>query len=514
MRLSVRATVAIGGLVLLAAPLHAQGYKVRLDAWYQSAAYRGWQQDSILSSSAEQNPDGSWETPDGVAARCLSGATYCTYYVAGPELRGKPFTSTVNANVWGFGISGLRAQMRARLGTDFSDPVAQGPGDTTMAVWPTSEPTLQLIEGFLEYEKRSYTVQAGRLNVFSRLGWAGFDGAKAQVRPLRGKLKVGAWGGWGLARATVLPVTSEYLNPLGEYRPGVRPMVLGADLAWTLPGFEGRLIYQVDVDTDVEKRVDERGAVEGSVRPGSGFTIQGGLEYNFGTGEFGTNDIQIKWTDRRLVNLIVGQRTYRPHFPLWQVWSVFSPYGYSTRYGSIALYPIRGLRVWTRGDAYSYCGDCEGDEPTWSDIDDKGWRWSFGGTYSGIRSFTVNLNYRAQSGPGASVAGWDGRVTYQYKQLGSLSLHGGRMLRPLEYRYGESKVWSYGLRADFTILPGLRLMAEAVRYDEDRERPDASAFSWNYTRLNLGASWTFASGADQQSLHPAILRIPEARRSR
>jgi hypothetical protein len=200
------------------------------------------------------------------------------------------------------------------------------------------------------------------------------------------------------------------------------------------------------------------------------------------------------------------------------VWSVFSPYGYNAIYGSIALYPIEGLQLWTRADAFDYCrgasDECEADEPSWSNIEDSGWRWSFGGTYSGFRRFTMDLNYRAQSGAGASVSGWDGRVTYHYRQLGSLSLHGGHMLRPLEYRYEESKVWSYGLRADITILPQLRLMAEAIRYDEDRERPDASSFSWNYTRLNLGASWTFASGADQRSLHPAILRIPEARRSR
>ena len=522
----VRSAVAIGGLVLMAAPLHAQGYNVRLDAWYQSVAYRGWTQDSIPASSAQQDANGSWYTPDGIAARCPAGAVYCTYYSAGPELRGQPFVSTLDAGLWGFGVEGLRAKVRARLGTDFSDPLGQGAVDTSLTVWPAVDPTIQLLEGYMEYGNRLVTARAGRMHIYSRLGWVGLDGGYAQLRPLGGKLKFGAWGGWGLARGTALPVTSPNLDPLGEYRPTVRPTVLGADAGWAIKGFEGKVTYQAEIDTDVEKLVGERGAIEMAVRPGAGFSILGSVEHNFGTGKAGGHDIHVRYQDPGgWVQLIVGERRYVPYFPLWSVWAVFSPQPYSTRWGSIELYPLRGLVLRTRGEAYSYTqgGSVVGTQGEQSaattgalsgGVEDRGWRWNAGATYSGVRGFTLDANYHAEYGPGASSHGWDARLLWAPQKLFSLTVHGGHLLRPLEYRWNDSKVWTMGFRGDLQLRDQLYLNAEVIRYDETRQRPDAAAFSWDQTRFNIGLTLVFSSQMKTRGLHPAILRIPETRRSR
>jgi hypothetical protein len=88
-----------------------------------------------------------------------------------------------------------------------------------------------------------------------------------------------------------------------------------------------------------------------------------------------------------------------------------------------------------------------------------------------------------------------------------------QLVRPLEYRWNNSEVWSYGLRADYLTIRGMRLNGEVRYYDEARKRPDAAEFSWNHVRLSLGAMINFGSPTTG-TLHPAILRIPEVRGTR
>ena len=78
-------TLAAGALAW-GTPMTGQGYRVRLDARYQGVSYRGWQLDSIPADEAQVSGDGSYYTSDGYAVRCPGGATYCTYYRAGPTL--------------------------------------------------------------------------------------------------------------------------------------------------------------------------------------------------------------------------------------------------------------------------------------------------------------------------------------------------------------------------------------------------------------------------------------------
>ncbi|MDH3458261.1 MAG: hypothetical protein OER90_15575, partial [Gemmatimonadota bacterium] len=159
-RFVVRAAVAAGVLAVVATPLHGQGYNIRLDTWYQSAAYRGWQADSIPASDAVPGVGGGFVTPDGIAARCGVGATFCTFYESGPELRGQPVVATLDVGVWGFGVEGLRARVRTRLAADLSSAADQGAANPNLDVWPATEPNLQLVEGYLEYSRRLFTVQA------------------------------------------------------------------------------------------------------------------------------------------------------------------------------------------------------------------------------------------------------------------------------------------------------------------------------------------------------------------
>jgi hypothetical protein len=507
MRLSVfGAVAAIGGLVVGTAPLHAQGYHVRWDTWFQSAAFRGVRLDSVLASDTEIG-EGGGSFSNGIAVKCATGAEYCTYFDLGEERRGAPVTSTVDASVWGFGIQGLKIHVKGRLNTDLEE------GN----VWPGTQPAAQLLEAYAEYSSALFTVQAGRTHVYSRLGFWGFDGAQGAVRPFDGKVNLSAYGGWALAQGAALPVNSEYLNPLQDFRPADRELIVGGTAGWSLPGFDGRLIYQRLIDPDVNRPTSDRGAVEGAVRPGAGFTVAGGIEYDFGQGEVGTSNIQVAYQHPgNWVRLVVGNRFYRPVFPLWSIWGVFSPAGYNTQYGAIAAYVIPGLELRTRGEVFSYDQSSTGGQsPLAGNVEDSGWRWSVGATYAGLKRFVLDATYAAQFGPGASSQGVNGRLTVDIVPQLSVTAHGGYLERPLEYRFWDAKVYSYGARLDAQPIPGIIANVGIVGYDEKRERPDALQSDWNHVRLSAGLTFVFgSSGSRDRGLHPSILRIPEMRGSR
>ncbi len=506
----VHTAVVALGLLGAAAPLRAQGYHIRWDNWLQSTAYRGVTLDSIPASAVIIGDGGGSYSPDGLAVRCLSGAEYCTYFGLGPETRAAPVVSTLDASVWGFGVPGLKLHVKGRLGADLTDA----------GFWPGTSPAAQLLEGYAEYGNSLLTVQAGRTNVYSRLGFWGFDGGQVTVRPLRGRLRVSAYGGWALAEAAVLPITATDLNPLGEYRPDKREMIVGGSAGWSIPGFEGGVLYQrLVLRADAgDETTSDRGALEAAVRPGGGFTLAGGVEYDFGQGVFGTHNVQATYQDPRgWVRVVAGQRRYRPVFPLWSIWGVFSPSAHDTWFGALAVHPLSGLELRARGETYSYTlgtGEGSGASPL-LDAKDSGWRWSVGGTYTALKVLTVDAAYNADHGPGASSQGVNGRVTVTPLPRLTVGLHGGYLERPLEYRFWDAKVTSYGARVDFEPLPGISATAGVIRYDETRERPDAGRAEWDHLRFTAGLTFVFGSaGHRSRGLHPAILRIPETRRSR
>jgi hypothetical protein len=494
--------LAIGSVMFWAVPAHGQGYRVRIDTRYQSVAYRGVQLDSILAADAVVGEGGGWETPDGFAAYCPNGALYCTYYTAGDSRRGNPFVASVDGRIWGLGVTGLSIVGKARLGWDISDPVE----------WPGVDPALQLVEGYAEYVNRLLTVQLGRTNVMTRLGYWGFDGARADVRLLDDKFFVQGYGGWGLARGVALPVTSSALNPLDDLQPRERQVLWGAGLGWSQQGVDARLIYQRQISSESDNIVGEFAAFDATIRPSASFAIVGGVDYDVATGNWGTADLAATITaPRGGLAVTVGGKRYRPYFPLWTIWGAFSPVGYSAGYGSVSYAPISGLELWTRGEAYGY-EDTEAESSNVS-VESDGWRWTLGGAYKWTAGWTFKADYFIDKGPGSRSLGFDFVTTWQ--PMGSVYVTADvqRLQRPLEFRFDDIDVWSYGLRLDYRTVRGVRLNGEVRYYDEKRDRLDGAAFSWNQFRLNLGAMVNFGTPI-VGGLHPAILRVPEVRGTR
>jgi hypothetical protein len=60
----------------------------------------------------------------------------------------------------------------------------------------------------------------------------------------------------------------------------------------------------------------------------------------------------------------------------------------------------------------------------------------------------------------------------------------------------------------------LRLSLGAMRYSEERQRPDAAAFDWTQWRITAGVVVLFSRGADLENLPPAVRRMPSGRNAR
>ena len=79
-------------------------------------------------------------------------------------------------------------------------------------------------------------------------------------------------------------------------------------------------------------------------------------------------------------------------------------------------------------------------------------------------------------------------------------------MRPLEFRWDESKVFWYGLAAVVRPSDRIQMTFNVTDTHEDRERPDAAAIDWNQLRASARITLLFGSGADHFRLPPAVRR--------
>jgi hypothetical protein len=491
------------GLVLLLGALPATvgaqvGYRLRLDTRVQTLSFRGLTADSILVGDTVTGPGGGPATADGYAVTCLPGVQFCHFYRSGPVLHGAPIVASADLTLWGLGITGLSARVSARAAGDMS----------SARLWPGTAPRFQLLEGYLEYARTRFTARVGRQLTTSRLGYEGFDGGRLLVRDARHGLEADGYLGWGLTNGVALPVTSPAVNPLGDFQPVRRQIVAGAGAGWSGTWGDLRADYLREVDPDVHYFVSERFGVQAVVRgPVEGLTLQAGSDWDLAAGLWGSAEAALTYVHNR-VSATAGARRYRPHFALWTIWGAFSPVPYHAAYGQVGVRATRWLDVRARGERYGY--EASDASTALVDVEDRGWRWELGGTGRLPHGLTADAGYQAEFGPGASVAGWTGSVTYAPPAQPRLlvTLQGATLQRPLEFRFDESRLKSLGFNVQADVTPSLRLGLGGIYYTESRRRPDALGLDWNQFRMTASAVLMLGRGADLQSLPPAVRRIP------
>jgi hypothetical protein len=492
----VRSALFAGlGIGLLVSGLEAQGYRLRLDTRVQAAAYRGVRPDSVLAPDVVPAPTGGLQTTDGFFVRCPPGGTHCFFFRPGPDRQGGPLITSADLTLWGLGVSGLSFRLNGRVGADLGESDA----------WPGTDPPVQLFEAYAAYATRGLTARLGRQFLTNRLGIIGVDGGRAIARFPRLGLEAEGYLGWGLARATALSVSSSALNPLDDFQPRSRQWVAGGALGWAARYADVRLDYQREVDRESRQFGSERIALSGELRPFPRWSVTAGAEYDLANTWFGTADATLRYS-APWITAIVGARQYRPHFDLWTIWGAFSPVPYHGVNASVWVRPIPRLELRGRWEQYAF-SPAEAETPL-VDVDNDGWRFGIGGSFSPSAVWTVDGGYREEYGPGASSHGFEGSISATPVPELTLTAYGATLDRPLEFRFEETGVDVVGLDGEWRPNPRLRLALGAAHYSENRSRPDASAFDWNQTRLHAGVTLILGSGADRRPLPPAIRTRP------
>ncbi|MCA9763676.1 MAG: hypothetical protein KC544_11170 [Gemmatimonadetes bacterium] len=479
----------LGLLATAMVPLAGQGYRVRLDSRLESVAWRGVAEDSIPATDVIAQPDGGFLTPDGHAARC-QGRT-CFFYRAGAIQRGVPWVTRADVALWGLGVNGLSARVNVRLAHDLR-------GEEI--VWPAAQPDLLLDEGYLEYARRAITVRAGRQFLLGRLGAYGLDGGRVVLRS-SGGWEVGGYAGWGLARGIAVPVTDPALNPLDDFQPRDRQVVAGVEAGWNGSRVDVHAEYRREIDPAVDYFVSERASAALTLRPVSRIRLTSGGTYDLAFGQLGTADVALSWLGPR-VAVTVGGRHYRPFFNLWTIWGAFSPVAYQAWHGAVDITPVPTVTLHARGERYRF-EDTETATPT-VDVEDRGWRYTTGISWRATPRWTIDAGHQAEFGPGAAALGYDGRVTFRPTDALTVGAHAARLRRPLELRFNDATVTSYGVDASYRPEAGWRFDLSGSTYHEDRDRPDAAAISWDQVRLSARFSFLIGSSADRLPLPRAV----------
>lgn len=474
--------------------ISAQGYRVRIDARAQAVSFRGLIADSVATTDIVTGANGGIFTSDGFAARCTNEA-FCYFYRPGATQRGIPVSSSASLVLWGIGVQGLTIHASGRAVTDAGKD----------EVWPAVEPWAQLIEAYADYSRSRFTARAGRQFLTSRLEPIGFDGGWLRVRtPARG-LDVTAYGGWGLGQAAVVPVSSPALSPLDEYRPRVRQLVAGGEVAWSDGPLDARAEYRREVDPEDDHFVSERAAASFTLQPWRFLQARGGIDYNLAEGHVGSGDLSLTYLESRF-SVTGGARRYRPYFSLWTLWGAFSPVPYNTLHGSARVRITDWLTANGRAERYWY-EPADVSTALVPDLEDRGWRVSLGGTVRPDEQWTFDGSYLADFGPGAASRSFDAGVNYSATPALTLGAYGGRLERPLELRFYDATTTWVGGRAEYRLRNQWRFWTDVAWYDDDRDRPDAGANSFDQVRLRGGVSLTFGTNADRAPL-------PRARRLR
>jgi hypothetical protein len=473
----------------------AQSYRARVDARAQAVSFRGLVQDSIAVALVVPSASGGQETPDGHAVRCGSN-DYCFFFRPGEVVRGIPVTTSASITMWGLGAEGLSLHATGRVISDL------GPD----RVWPGTEPSVQLLEGYVEYQRSRMLARGGRQLVASRLEPVGFDGGWVRGRWQDGSLELAAYGGLGLGQAASVVVTSPALNPLDEWRPRDRQLVAGLDGAWLYRNADFRVEYRREIDPQNHYFVSERTALSVAGRIGAALRASGGIDYNIAEGHPGTADLLVTYPAPRFT-VSAGARRYVPYFSLWTLWGAFSPVPYTAVNASGQFRANKSLSLQARAERYRYDA-AEVSTAVVPHLTDGGWRASASTTALLGEWWTADVNYAFEHGPGASGRFVDGALTFVASERWSAALTGGSMARPLELRYYDATSRWVGGRAELQLGSQRRVWMDAAFIDDERQRSDASASSLAQLRVRSGVSLAFGSGADRPPLPPARIVRP------
>ena len=402
-------------------------------------------------------------------------------YVADPVQSAVPLTEDAEISMWGLGVEGLRAygllRGRAALGSEL--------------VWPRSNDHFDAMVAFLELERPTYRLRAGRQQRASGLGMYSFDGLTATYRPLP-TVRVEGYGGRGLARGFLEPANSPELRSLDPLIPDQSTILLGTSVwAAPTPGSSFTAIYQRELLADRSGLFSERAAFDGRVTWGR-LSFSGSADADLAAHAWGKADLSAMWRIDRKSFAQVEVFRYRPLLDLTTIWGVFAPEPHK----GIAVsgnYAPTGELSFNSSFTYRRYEPVTAAAPFITLQDDAeqltvGARWLSG-------NLSVQGDYLLQLGYGGGESGGDFSLSYTRLDGWAAGLHATAFQQDGAFRVTDGTVYGFGVDARGPIGGRMFVRGEVMRYLH-RQLSGATGVDWNQTRASLSLEITLGASAD------------------
>ena len=472
---------AVFALSLGAHTLAGQGFRAEIGVWGSFLDLQGIVRDSLPE---DQVPgDGlSRRLGDGTVVTCTP-EEFCRWFRTEGEEPINVLNQDLKISAWAGGsVPGLaaHAHLRGRFGTD--------------DFWPRESQEVDLLTGYLSYDRGDLGVRAGRLYRTDGLGYRNFDGASIAWRGLE-NLRLEAYGGWSLVPNINAPRSGSLLSTADVFAPDDRGFIFGAKVGGRLAGtVSGNVIYQREIRTDRLALYSDRVALDTRALLGR-VTAEVAAEYDLTYEEFNEARVRLSAPIAGGFEVSLQGRHYTPFFELWTIWGAFSPVGFNEGRASLLWAVPGGHLSFEAGGAYRKYEETDAGAD-FITIKDYGWR-AFGGGHWTSSGWYLDGNYRAETGFGDVRYGGDVGIGKRFGTGSYIGLQGSATQTFGEFRLGEQVVTGGGLEGAWRF-GALSLSGGAALYRITFEnRP--SATDWTQARAHGGISYRFGSDTSGSS---------------
>ena len=405
-------------------------------------------------------------------------------YRALPLAYAAPLTQDVELSAWGLGVPGLRAygllRWRGALGSEL--------------VWPRSNDHFDALYAYLELERPLYRVRAGRQQRASGLGWYAYDGLTATWRP-RATVRLETYGGRGLARGFLEPVSSPALAALDPLRPDHGTILLGAS-AWYAPDRVTTLttVYQRELLSDRSGLVTERAAFDARVGLGSHLVLSASVDADLVAEDWGKAraGALVRFAGTNFLELELFR--YRPVLDLTTIWGVFSPQAHKGASATLRVAPVRGVLLSPTCAVRRY-EPVESTTPFLVGVDDNAWQC--GVTARGARGdFLASGSYQLQTGFGGAQSAGDASFAYAPPSGWRVGVRATAFQQEETFRVTDGTVYGAGADAKLQLGDRLTLRGDVMRFFHRRLQGQVG-LDWSQTRGQVAVEWVFGANPDR-----------------
>ena len=467
---SLRLALVLGIAFSVPCQVTGQSYRGWLSSSVHMVEVRPVGVDSLARAEVVTDAEGR-DLFDGYRVTCRDDI--CTGLLPLPKERTFAVTQDASVTYWGLGVQGLSATGLVRARTGFGGEAA----------WPRHDDRFDAMLAYAQLVRGSFRLRAGRQEIRSGLGFAGFDGVSGSYD--RDRLRAGIYGGRSLARGLREPsnvaarALDDFFVDQGVYLIGGAATVRKFGVSMT-----GR--YHREILADRSGLESERASLDLSTTLPR-MRVRGSIDYDFAFQRTGKGEITVSapFADGTwLVEL--GGRRYVPYFQLSTIWGFFEPVSYSEARARLAWSGSPTVGVWVAGGARAY-----GDTETGiflSPLEDTGWRADGGVRWEPVDRWSVDARYELEWGSGAFLNSAD--VSTRYRPLDRLGLGVtfATFQQIEEYRLGQGRAFGFGGTVDYAI--GERIDAfGGFSMTRHRDGGNIHTSPWNQTRAWTSLRW-------------------------